>query len=161
MSATDFDEDDRLLEASRQAYKSSTGRSSQSHESSEAFTDGTDLVTFDTEIPQARKTSRPSKSEKSTKRKPVSEAPEVSSSLDAIEQKGVVNTKKPSKRQIQEVRDIDSLSIVPKQRAPAGSTCRLSQELTIRRRTLAQKQASPATQEAMPGLRPRRKCGAR
>ncbi|KAI3628535.1 fcf2 [Malassezia furfur] len=103
MVLSDSDDDDQLLNASRQAYKSSVNGSKASS-SHEAFTDGTDLVTFDTEIPPATPARKSSRSTKSAGKKKAGDAPEVAASLEAIERSGVTRTKKPSKREIQEYR---------------------------------------------------------
>lgn len=103
MSNTGLEEDDALLEASRQAYKTHAGLSQNSSSSSTAFTDGSDLVTFDSEIPNAPKSQHVSRPKQHTNDLQKSESPELSSSLDALERSGFSCSKKPSKREIQEV----------------------------------------------------------
>lgn len=113
MADRGYDEEDELLAASRQAYKSHAGPSHKAMSAPEAFTDGTDLVMFDQDdaeippelAPKAKK-ERPAKAStsKSTSKKKLVEPANVTQSLETLENTGVVSTKKPSKRQVQEYR---------------------------------------------------------
>lgn len=113
MVSSDYDDDDALLEASRQAYKT---RAKAAHPPAD-FTEGADMITFD-EDPDSKIPTQPSAHAEPSSRavrrahnvpkqvpskKEQKDAAHVDSSLATMEQQGVASARKPTKREAQEV----------------------------------------------------------
>ena len=104
MPENTFEDDEALLNASRNAYKASSREASGLVRGSETFEDSTDLLTFDSAAPRPPNAeSHGAVTVKRQEKSKAKEPPEMLSSLQMIEQEGALPTKKPSKRETQEV----------------------------------------------------------